>query len=148
MNFSKVGPIEDVFYLNEYLTKDEEKELIKQIEEYEGKWISLNNRKLKNFGGIPHPDGTLKEPLPDYLQNLCNRLDKENITEKYGKMDQILINEYRNGAGIDLHKDGSLFYPFIIVISLNSSAIIEFYKERTNSFLWRNPPIQIVHLNF
>lgn len=148
MNFSKVGLIESVFYRNEYINKEEEKELILQIEQYEGKWIELNNRKLKNLGGCPHPGGTLKEPLPDFLQKICDKLDEENITKKYGKMDQILINEYKNGVGIDLHKDGPLFHPFIVIISLSSSAIIEFYKERINSFLWKNPPIQFVFHNF
>jgi hypothetical protein len=37
-----------------------------------------------------------------------------------------LLNEYSDGQGIDKHNDGELYNPFVVVLSLQSSALVEF----------------------
>jgi alkylated DNA repair protein alkB family protein 6 len=140
----KVGPISNVYYLNEFITKEKETKLLNDIDSENEKWIKLHHRKLQNCGGIPHPDGSLRQEMPIYLQEICNFIEKCNLDYRLSNLNQILLNEYTNGCGIPLHKDGELFDSCVAVLSLNSSATIEFYKERHNSFLWWNPPVSFV----
>lgn len=36
-----------------------------------GHWVRLTKRRLKTFGGVPHPDGMIEERLPDWIQQVC-----------------------------------------------------------------------------
>ena len=42
----------------------------------------------------------------------------------------VLLNEYLPGQGIMPHLDGPLFYPTISTISLGSTTLLNFYRER------------------
>ena len=39
---------------------------------------------------------------------------------------QVLLNEYRDGAGIDRHRDGPCYQPCVAIVSLESDALLEF----------------------
>ena len=49
---------ESVYYIPYFLTKDEEQELLGKVNSApKPKWKSLSNRRLQNWGGLPHPKG-------------------------------------------------------------------------------------------
>lgn len=117
---------ESVYYIPEYLSIEQELHLIDQI--YRQKWAVLSNRRLQNHGGIPHIKGMFAAPLPNYLRSICDELyDKYKIWSK--KPNHVLVNEYLIKQGIDPHKDGPVYEPFVAIISLESTVLIEFVPD-------------------
>lgn len=56
------------FYISEFLNIDEEKEVMKNIYNApKTKWTQLSRRRLQNWGGLPHPNGMVSEPIPQVL---------------------------------------------------------------------------------
>jgi len=85
-------------------------------------WAALTKRRLLNLGGVPHPSGSWAEPLPEALvAAVAPRLAALGVS-----FDQVLLNEYRNGAGIGGHKDGPLFLPRAAIVSLGGDAVLHF----------------------
>jgi alkylated DNA repair dioxygenase AlkB len=112
-------------YCSNFISEKEETELINDIGKMPpSQWVSLKQRALLNLGGVPHPSGSWSEDLPDFIQPLCERLVHLGMFKSCPN--QVLLNEYRNGAGIDPHFDGPLFQPLVGIISLDSDAIISF----------------------
>jgi alkylated DNA repair protein alkB homolog 6 len=126
----KLGKIPNIYYVEDFITKEEEEELISNIYNSKTEWISLSNRKLQNSGGTPHHEGMIEEEFPKHFQDVGNLLEQCGFTKKIGKMNQVLLNEYSDGKGISFHKDGPLYFEFAAILSLKSKAILEFKKDR------------------
>ena len=90
------------------------------------------------MGGTPHPDGAWTEPLPPCLRALARRAA---AFFPDGRLpDQALVNEYVEGSGIAAHADGPLYEPCAVIVSLESSARLDFFTdgdERVASVLLR-----------
>ena len=68
-DFKVVKAPSTVFYIPEFLTVGEERSLFAQISRTPGpRWTQLANRRLQNWGGVPHPKGMIAEALPSWLQ--------------------------------------------------------------------------------
>lgn len=39
------------------------------------KWEQLSNRRLLNYGGVPHNNGMLAEPMPAWLQTYVEKVN-------------------------------------------------------------------------
>lgn len=117
------------------------------------KWTQLSNRRVINYGGVPHPNGMIAEELPEWLKAKVTTLN--NLGKNYpflcfdscqidqyrliceGLFDEVhanhvLVNEYLPGQGIMAHSDGPLFYPVICTISCGSHCLLEFYEKGTD----------------
>nr|CAD7411669.1 unnamed protein product [Timema poppensis] len=116
-----------VFYVPEFITEEEEKRLIEQVNlAPKPKWTQLAHRRLQNWGGIPHPKGMIAEKIPDWLLEYTRRIETLGLFE--GKaLNHVLINEYLPGQGILPHFDGSLFYPTVSTVSCGSHTVLEFH---------------------
>jgi len=58
-----------IFYVPEFITEADEKFLLEQVEHApKPKWTQLSNRRLQNWGGMPHPRGMVAEEIPDVLK--------------------------------------------------------------------------------
>jgi hypothetical protein len=44
--------IKNIYYFNNFISEKEEKYLLKEIYNNKEKWVTLNNRRLQNWGGI------------------------------------------------------------------------------------------------
>nr|CAD7265590.1 unnamed protein product [Timema shepardi] len=128
-----------VFYVPEFITEEEEKRLIEQVNlAPKPKWTQLAHRRLQNWGGIPHPKGMIAEKIPDWLLTYTRRIETLGLFE--GKSpNHVLINEYLPGQGIlngynsaspvsQPHLDGSLFYPTVSTVSCGSHTVLEFHR--------------------
>ncbi|XP_074663235.1 putative RNA/DNA demethylase ALKBH6 [Tubulanus polymorphus] len=92
------------------------------------KWTQLLNRRLQNWGGLPHPKGMVCETLPPWLEKYCRQIgDLGVFSDKYPN--HVLVNEYKPGQGIMPHEDGSLFYPTVTTITLGSHTVLDFYQH-------------------
>ena len=72
----------------------------------------------------------IPEELPDWIKEVCEKLVSFGFFPRDKPPNQVLLNEYSFGAGIEKHKDGKLFEDCAAVLSMESSALINFYLER------------------
>ncbi|XP_054272466.1 alpha-ketoglutarate-dependent dioxygenase alkB homolog 6-like [Macrosteles quadrilineatus] len=129
-----------VYYIPNFITESDEKLIIQKVNNVpKPKWTQLSNRRLQNWGGIPHPKGMISETIPSWLQEFIDKVANLEAFDKNVKPNHVLINEYLPGQGIMPHFDGPLFYPTIATISCGSHTILHFTKA--NDFDVVNNPI-------
>ncbi|XP_050677960.1 alpha-ketoglutarate-dependent dioxygenase alkB homolog 6 [Leptidea sinapis] len=116
------------YYIPDFVTVDEEKNLLSKLYEVpKPKWTQLSNRRLQNWGGIPHKNGMIAEQIPDWLECYLQRVHSLDVMGS-NKPNHVLVNEYKPQQGILPHLDGSLFYPTIVTISLASHIVLNFFE--------------------
>lgn len=86
------------------------------------------NRRLLNYGGIPHPKGMISEEIPEWLQLYVDKINNMGVFDTM-KANHVLVNEYLAGQGIMPHTDGPLFHSVITTISCGSHTILEFFRR-------------------
>jgi len=127
----KVSSINTIYYIPNYITKEDEDYLMNRIySQPPESWSMLKhaNRRLQKWGGEVRKDGLENnEPLPEWLEKFSELLCKENVT--INKTNHVLLNEYQPGVGIMPHTDGPLYYPYVVILSLGSTACFEFYQD-------------------
>ena len=69
--------------------------------------------------------------IPPWGRRLLRRLHDEGVTP--WPFDQLLVNEYRAGEGIALHRDYSQFDRVVVSLSLLSACVMEFQKCGTRN---------------
>jgi len=130
------------YYIPDFISEAEEANLMRHIEQSPGpRWTQLANRRLQNWGGVPHPKGMLAEPMPPWLLPLVNRVSCVEVrTEDNNDKSQqqiftsgkgpnhVLVNEYLPGQGIMPHTDGPLFHPTIATVTLGSHTVLRLYS--------------------
>lgn len=82
-----------MYYIPNCITEEEECKLIQNIYSApKPKWTCLSNRKLQNWGGVPHPKGMIPEEIP------CVRCFNAN-NAKYDVIDDVrnLEDKYFSG---------------------------------------------------
>ena len=58
-----------VYYIPDVITPAEEALLLDRISKTpKTKWTQLRNRRLQNWGGLPHTKGMIPEQMPEWLQ--------------------------------------------------------------------------------
>ncbi|KAK6181298.1 hypothetical protein SNE40_009181 [Patella caerulea] len=126
----KVLEIPDtILYIPNFISEQEEKDLLDHVYSApKPKWTHLSNRRLQNWGGLPHPKGMVAENIPQWLKIYTERIAKLGIFAGQTP-NHILVNEYLTGQGIMPHEDGPLFYPTVTTISLGSSTVLDFYHH-------------------
>lgn len=89
----------------------------------------MSNRRLQDYGGVPHKNGMLVEKIPDWLNNYITKIKELNIYPSTNLPNHVLVNEYLSGQGIMPHTDGPLFFPTITTISCLSHSVLELKKD-------------------
>lgn len=118
-------------YIPNFITSDQEQSILSHIERTpKPRWTQLLNRRLINYGGVPHPNGMIAEEIPDWLQSYVDKVNNLGIFESQNA-NHVLVNEYLPGQGILPHTDGPLFYPIISTISCGTHTVLEFRKRET-----------------
>ncbi|KAH8249076.1 hypothetical protein KR032_005671, partial [Drosophila birchii] len=121
-----------VMYIPNFITSEEEQRILSHIERTpKPRWTQLLNRRLVNYGGVPHPNGMIAEEIPEWLQNYVDKVNNLGVFESPQNANHVLVNEYLPGQGILPHTDGPLFYPIISTISCGSHTVLEFAKRET-----------------
>lgn len=121
-----------VYYIPKFITEDEESLIIKNVYSVpKPKWTVLSNRRLQDYGGVPHEKGMIPEEIPSWLQTYMKKIDELNVFEGK-KSNQVLINEYLPGQGIMPHTDGPIFSPTITTITCGSHTVLEFLENNEN----------------
>ena len=101
----------------DFVTADEAEALVEGA--YAGTWSEMTNRRVQNLGGVPHPDGMISEPLPEWLVPLCSQLVDCGAFQE--APNHCLLNEYLPAGGIAPHRDGPRYICMCKDICINSS---------------------------
>ena len=126
--------VQDVYYIPDFLTEKEEKALLFDSYKNDSNWNDLAHRRLQHFGGIPHASGMIPEPLPRWTMNIFDRLKELKCFPDEHDPNHILLNEYMPPGGkISPHKDGSLYYPSVSIVSLCVPAVFDFLETKDNA---------------
>jgi len=121
------GP-EKIFYIPNFLSKEDEHYLKECVNKSpKPRWTQLQNRRLQNWGGVPHPKGMIAEEIPTWLRSIMTRVSNLGVFGEK-KPNHVLVNEYLPGQGIMPHLDGPLFYPTITTVNLGSHGVLNFYR--------------------
>lgn len=117
-----------IYYIPDFINQEEEEYLLRQVYAApKPKWTQLSNRRLQNWGGLPHPKGMVTEELPQWLQMYARKIAALGMFEDKIP-NHVLVNEYEAGQGIMPHEDGPLYYPTVCTISLGSHTLLDFYR--------------------
>ncbi|KAL4488885.1 hypothetical protein ABPG72_005672 [Tetrahymena utriculariae] len=126
--------VQGLTYIDSILTEEEEVFILKEV--YESDWNTQIKRRTQHYGY--KYDYTVKSidknmflgALPKYAINLCQRLIDEKIIKVMP--DQMIINEYLPGQGINPHIDKTdIFGETIFSISLGSGCIMKLTCDET-----------------
>ncbi|XP_072030830.1 alpha-ketoglutarate-dependent dioxygenase alkB homolog 6-like isoform X1 [Amphiura filiformis] len=121
------------YYIPYFVTNEEGKYLWDQVYGApKPKWTQLSNRRLQNWGGLPHPKGMVAENLPKWLDVYSRKIAGLGVFDDKVP-NHVLVNEYQAGQGIMPHEDGPLFYPVVTTISLGTHTLLDFYHHRRDS---------------
>lgn len=124
--------IKGLQYYDDFISDEEEKELLKSIDEQE--WNTSLKRRTQHYGYIY--DYNSKEAakktlnIPIWCNFIIERLIKREVIKN--KPDQLIVNEYYPGQGIAMHTDNvKSFSDEIVSLSLGSSIIMDFKHWKT-----------------
>ncbi|XP_050421535.1 alpha-ketoglutarate-dependent dioxygenase alkB homolog 6 [Adelges cooleyi] len=127
-NHKLCNACDSAYYMPNFLTEEQESYIVEKVNSApKPKWIQLKNRRLQNWGGIPHAKGLIPEKIPDWLNGFVKQIDRLGVFPSTNQPNHVLVNEYLPGQGIMPHLDGSLFYPTVTTISCGSHTILNFY---------------------
>ncbi|KAL3270578.1 hypothetical protein HHI36_021115 [Cryptolaemus montrouzieri] len=129
INKFEIKALRTVYYIPNFISTEEEEDIIKNVYSApKPKWTCLSNRRLQDYGGVPHEKGMVPENIPPWLKKYMNRITDLNVFDG-NKPNQVLVNEYLPGQGIMPHTDGPLFHPTITTISCGSHTILNFFTN-------------------
>lgn len=121
--------ISKVSYIPNYVTKQEETDLLECIYSCCDKWVQLKKRRLQNWGGSVTTKGLDPDELPPWFNDMGSKLISSDVFSEEYRPNHLLINEYILDQGIMPHKDGPAYYPQVAILSLKGTVKIEFVKS-------------------
>ena len=95
-------------------------------------WNRVSGRDVLMLGGVPLPPprAMIQRALPDFLQTLIDT-KLQGIWGDRHTANHVLVNRYDAQSGIAAHTDGPLYAPRVAIVSLCTSAVMDFglYEE-------------------
>lgn len=121
-----VPDIAGLSYVDDYLSPEEERLLIEQIDREP--WSSDWQRRRQVYGlsyGTAQVSAETASALPAWLAPLCARLPRDGWLE--GEVANAVINEYLPGQGISPHRDQPGFGPTVAALSLGAPYVLDLF---------------------
>jgi alkylated DNA repair protein alkB family protein 8 len=115
-------------YVSEYLDAVTHDSLLASVDE--SAWRDFGERRAQIYGYSYHytKGGLYRvEDLPPWAEDLSARLVRDGLMPDAA--DQLIVNDYAAGQGIQAHVDAPLFTDTIISVSLGSNCVMEFTNE-------------------
>lgn len=123
---------DSIHYIPNFISEEDEAYILRKVYEVpKPKWTCLKNRRLQDYGGVPHRKGMITEDIPSWISTYIDRINNLGVFDAHHRCNHVLVNEYEPNQGIMGHFDGDLFHPIIATISSGSHTILEF-EENTN----------------
>ena len=127
--------VEGLAYQEEFVTPEEERELLELIAPLDFREIEMRGqtakRTVRHYGlGYDYDRAELVpvEPLPEGLEWLRERA-AVLIEREPADLAQVLVSRYPEGAGIGWHRDAPMFGSRIVGVSLAAPARMRFQRK-------------------
>jgi alkylated DNA repair dioxygenase AlkB len=118
------------FYIPDFVSAQEEERILAAVAASDEPWQDMGMRRLQRHGGVPCAvEGMAPEPFPPALDEIRAAVAGAGIGADFAP-DFLLLNEYREGSGISRHKDGELYRGRVAVLSLASTAQLDFWRHK------------------
>ncbi len=128
-----------------FLTPADQASLSAEIEARPNAWRPLLDRRVQNWGGLPHARGMVAVPLPAHLAKLGAKLTRAGLFSAEQPANHVLVNEYVPGQGIMPHTDGPAYMPVAAIVSLHAPVLFDLhYANVVVASLWAAPGSLIV----
>jgi hypothetical protein len=114
--------ISGLSYVLEYITEQEEAELVAAIDA--APWDETWDRRRQPYGATYGPRKGERRPVPEWGLHLVERLHADGVGER--RFDQMLVNEYTPGQGISFHRDYEPFDRTVVSLSLLAPCVMDF----------------------
>ncbi|ELR11271.1 DNA repair protein alkB, putative [Acanthamoeba castellanii str. Neff] len=121
----------DLEYIEDFITADEERALVQAIDAQE--WSEKLHRRTQHYGyefDYSRQDINTSVPieLPVFAQQIIEKMRQRGLPQ----FDQLIINEYTPGQGINPHIDKThCFGPCVVSLSLLSTCVMTFTSLET-----------------
>lgn len=129
----RVGGLESVYYIPDFVTPEEEAEIQAQLDGSPAEmWRRMAGRRVQECGTTLAPSGAglLVERLPRWMQRVCSRLVDAGVFPSTLMPNSVALNEYTKREGIAAHSDGPIYAPRVAILSLFSPAVLHFYGRQ------------------
>lgn len=124
-----------ITYTPDWLIPFGEDDIVKEIDA--SPWEVLRVRRVQQYGQFygyaSKLNGERVEPMPGWLDDLCYWLVESGGMSQHP--DNVIVNEYLEGQGINPHIDSPWFGPEVVSLSLLDSWAMDFTKGFDKS--WR-----------
>lgn len=121
-----IPAIPGLAYLPDYVTVQEEAELVRSIDAEP--WDMSWERRRQLYGATYGTGEQSERPIPVWGQALAARMFRERLSER--PFDQMLVNEYQPGQGIALHRDYLPFDRTVVSLSLLAHCVMDFRNSK------------------
>lgn len=138
----------ELTFLDNFVTVDEEQNILQNISEYKTQNPKLvANYGSNNYGSIYFGERYKKEPLvfPDFIKILCDKLIRNHLVKEYPF--GVAINEYQKGQKIGPHIDKPVSGPIVSILSLNSDATMIFKRKGQDDIIQELYPRSIIQMS-
>ena len=122
-------------YLPDWITVEEEKPLLSQIERLSFSDVRMHGvtakRRVVHFGwDYGYASWTIEptEPIPDWLMPLRLRAGAL-MGVPAEAVEEVLVTRYEPGAGIGWHRDAPMFGPRVVGVSLAGTCRMRFQRK-------------------
>lgn len=136
------GSVQPVWLLEEWIPAALEQEILAALRgPHDKEFVQLRGKRTAKFGGDPGPPFA-QEPLPPWLDQLCAAVAVALEAggdaplgggRAAGRPNHVLVNQYRPGEGIMPHTDGPAYERWAAILSLNSAAVFDFWRDHSHA---------------
>jgi alkylated DNA repair protein (DNA oxidative demethylase) len=153
MRASRPQPPQGFLYLADWITVEEERNLLENIQTLKFSEVRMHGvvakRRVVHFGwdyGYESWSITPTQAIPEWLMPLRGRA-ADLMQEPLAALEEVLVTCYEPGAGIGLHRDAPMFGSKVVGVSLLGNCRMRFQgqfggnRKRRKRFLLLVPPI-------
>ena len=132
----KVGDIPDVYYIPNYISESEEKQMQAFIDATpEQLKTKMDKRTVQEWGCVMCPDCNKSfvadYNFPPWCNEISDMLVHDGIFSPSVFPNNVRIHEYEKGEGIAPHVDGPIYVPLVAILSMTSTSVMSFYPRRS-----------------
>lgn len=131
----KVGSIDSVFYIPNYVTEDDEAQCLQQNKDTPDELKNkLDRRVVQEYGGTMcgecQKSFVSDANLPPWCNTICQSLVADKVFSATTFPNNVRIHDYEVGHGIAPHCDGPIYVPRVAILSLQNPVLMSFYNKR------------------
>jgi alkylated DNA repair dioxygenase AlkB len=140
-------PPDGLTYQPEFLTRDEERELVASVEHLPFQEVRMHGvaakRTVIHYGwDYDYEQWAIRpaDPFPDFLTPLIARCAAA-VGIEIARLEQLMVARYPPGAAIGWHRDAPMFGSPVVGVSLASACVMRFRRGKVRAWETYDQPL-------